>query len=81
MCTLPLPLSSGEAPNCTAIEVEQFDPNLPLQPPSVKVKGRMLSESSHLSSSRRIPKGSLLSQLELRLVDSDDGEWSSPAWT
>ena len=25
----------------------------------------------------RIPKGSLLSQL----VDSNDGEWSSPAWT
>jgi hypothetical protein len=53
MCTLPLPLSSGEAPNCTATEVEQFDPNLPLQPPSVTVKVRMLSLHTW-SSSRKL---------------------------
>jgi hypothetical protein len=53
MCTLPLPLSSGEASNCTATEAEQFDPNLPLQPPSVTVKGRMLSLHT-LSSSRKL---------------------------
>ena len=53
MCTLPLPLSSGEALNCTATEVEQFDPNLPLQPPSVTVKVRMLSLHTW-SSSRKL---------------------------
>jgi hypothetical protein len=57
MCTLPLPLSSGPgvAADCTATELEQFDPRAPTTITAPKCDSEMTHAcSSHLSSSRKL---------------------------